>query len=63
MRIKALRLSIFPLHYRVAFEGEARVMAILLRFLKSGKKWNETAERELNDDDIDQVLRQIDKGV
>lgn len=60
--ITASRLSPVLPRYRVMFEGDGKVLQILLELLKIGAQWNNTAKAELDPANIDEVVGQIVNG-
>ena len=62
IQITATRLNpVLPL-YRVTFEGQGKVLQILLELLKIGARWNTTAKLNLDSANIDTVVKQIVAG-
>ena len=60
--ITASRLSPVLPRYQVMFEGEGKVLQVLLELLKIGAQWNTTVKNEIDPENINEVIRQIVNG-
>lgn len=62
IEISATRLNPVLPHYHVIFDGDAKVLQILLELLKVGAQWNATVKSEIDRTQIDATIRQIAEG-